>query len=95
MTFPIDTNWHHIAITYDNGDAVLYFDGIPSTMLSTGFGTLKVHSGNHNFGRTDSGDAFDVVGPTNYYEGLMDDIYHYPSGAYLFGNHTNYARYRF
>jgi hypothetical protein len=76
FTFPADNLWHHIALTYDNGDVIMYLDGISSTVLSTGFGVLSSHSSSHSFGRS-SADAFGG-GTGNYYNGLMDDIIHYP-----------------
>lgn len=77
FTFPDDGRWHHVALTYDNGDVVMYFDGVPSTTLSTGFGSLAAHGSAHSFGRS-SGDAFGQ-GTGNYYGGLMDEIVHYPT----------------
>ena len=76
FTFPNDSLWHHIVLTYDNGDVVMYLDTIASTTLNTGFGQLGSHSSAHSFGRS-SDDAFGA-GTTNYYAGLMDEIVHYP-----------------
>ena len=78
FTFPSDSKWHHIAVTYDNGDVTLYLDGSPTTTLFTGFGALAAHSGAHGFGRTNGRDAYNDGLNTHYYSGLMDDIYHYP-----------------
>lgn len=77
FTFPNDGLWHHIALTYDNGTVIMYLDGISSSTLNTGFGELADHSSPQSFGRSD-GDAFGE-GVANYYNGLMDDIIHYPS----------------
>ncbi|MCF8457939.1 MAG: DUF11 domain-containing protein [Bacteroidales bacterium] len=76
FTFPNDSLWHHIALTYDNGDVVMYLDTIASTTLYTGFGQMASHSSAHSFGRS-SDDAFGA-GTTNYYAGLIDEIVHYP-----------------
>ena len=78
FTVPADNAWHHVAITYDDGDVILYLDGVAGTTLATGFGSLKRHISKQAFGRTDN-DAFDVAGQTNYYGGLMDEIIHYPA----------------
>ncbi len=78
FTFPSDNNWHHVALTYDNGDMIMYFDGVASNTLQTGFGELAAHSSGHSFGSTNGGDAFGSSG-TNYYSGLMDEAIHYPS----------------
>jgi len=77
FTFPNDGVWHHIVLTYSNGDLIMYLDGVPSTTLSTGFGTLASHGSVHSFGSS-NGDSFGQ-GVGNYYDGLMDDIVHYPS----------------
>ncbi len=77
FTFPNDSLWHHIAITYDNGDVIMYLDGIASTVLNTGFGQFESHSDSQNFGRSTE-DAFGSV-TGNYFEGLMDELVHYPS----------------
>jgi len=78
FTFPNDGNWHHIAITYNNGDVILYLDGHASSTLETGFGELKKHSSKQSFGNS-MGDAFGEGQNKNYYNGLMDDIRHYNS----------------
>ena len=77
FTFPNDGAWHHIAITYSNGDVIMYLDGAPSSTLITGFSQLAAHSSPHAYGRS-SGDSFGQ-GTGNYYGGLMDEILHYPS----------------
>jgi len=77
FTFPDDGRWHHVALTYDNGTVIMYFDGVASNALNTGFGSLASHGSAHSFGRS-SGDAFGQ-GTGNYYGGLMDEIVHYPT----------------
>jgi hypothetical protein len=56
----------------------MYLDGVPSSTLNTGFGQLRPHSSDHAFGRN-SGDYAFGNGTGNYYDGLMDEILHYPS----------------
>jgi len=77
FTFPNDGDWHHIAITYNNGDVIMYLDGVPSTTLSTGFGELKAHSSAHAFGKRSADDAFGSGNNEHYYNGLIDEITHY------------------
>ncbi|MGB7393864.1 MAG: LamG-like jellyroll fold domain-containing protein [Pricia sp.] len=77
FTFPIDDQWHHIGITYANGAVTLYFDGTASNTLNTGFGSLANHGDGQHFGRTEGSDAFGE-GTGNYFEGLMDELVHYP-----------------
>ncbi len=76
FTFPNDGLWHHIALTYNNGDVILYLDGTPTTTLSTGFDQLAGHSDVQHYGYSNGG-AFGASS-ANYFGGLMDDISHYP-----------------
>jgi len=76
--FPNDGGWHHIAITYANGDVIMYLDGVASTTLNTGFGALDSHGNGQAFGRSNGEDPFDED-TGNYFGGLMDEIVHYPS----------------
>jgi hypothetical protein len=78
QTVPSDGKWHHVAVVYDNGDVTLYLDNSASTTANTGFDELASHGSNHAFGVA-LGDAFGNGNNTNYYTGLMDEIYHYPS----------------
>lgn len=77
FTYPGDGLWHHIAITYSNGNVILYLDGVASTTLATGFGELAAHSDVQHIGYSNGG-AFGASS-ANYYGGLIDDIVHYPS----------------
>ena len=75
--YQLDGAWHHVAVTYNSGDVILYLDGTASATLSTGFGTLRKHSGAHGFGVTNGKDVFNDGSNTHFYTGLMDDIFHY------------------
>ncbi|AWG20476.1 hypothetical protein FFWV33_02490 [Flavobacterium faecale] len=77
LTYPGDGLWHHIALTYSNGNVILYLDGVASTTLATGFGELAGHSDVQHIGYSNGG-AFGASS-VNYYGGLIDDIVHYPS----------------
>lgn len=77
FTYPGDGLWHHIAITYSNGNVILYLDGVASTTLATGFGELASHSDVQHIGYSNGG-AFGASS-ANYYGGLIDDLVHYPS----------------
>jgi len=79
FTFPNDDAWHHIAVTYDDGNVTLYFDGVASSLLETGFDELAGHSSAHAFGKKSNTDAFGDGDDVDYYKGLMDEIVHYPS----------------
>jgi hypothetical protein len=63
-------------LTYNNGNVILYLDGVASSTLSTGFGELAAHSDVQHFGYSNGGAG---SSSTNYYGGLMDDLVHYPS----------------
>ena len=71
-TLSVDSMWHHIAATFNNGVMILYIDGVPSTSATAGFNNL----GNH----TDDGGLGGQVqnanssGITGNYAGLMDAV---------------------
>lgn len=77
FTYPADGLWHHVALTYSNGNVIFYLDGVASSTLATGFGELAAHSDVQHIGYS-NGDAFGASS-ANYYGGLIDDIIHYPS----------------
>ncbi|MBX9886313.1 MAG: hypothetical protein K2Y30_00075 [Flavobacteriaceae bacterium] len=77
FTYPGDGLWHHVALTYSNGNVILYLDGVASTTLATGFGDLAAHSDAQHIGYSNGG-AFGASS-ANYFGGLMDDVVHYPS----------------
>jgi hypothetical protein len=76
--FPSDSNWHHAAVTYNNGDFTLYLDGTASTTISTSFGALTAHSNESGLGGRNGVDAFSSASDF-FYSGLMDEYYHYNS----------------
>jgi len=77
--FPIDNDWHHIALTYDNGLVTLYLDGKATPVLDTGFGVLNINSSSHSIGSSRGGDAFGTPGSTQRrYLGFIDEVVHYP-----------------
>ncbi|TMM28583.1 T9SS type A sorting domain-containing protein [Polaribacter aestuariivivens] len=78
LTFPSDNNWHHVAVTYNNGDLTLYLDGVASTTISSGFGELAAHSDGSGLGGRNNDDAFANSTDGDYFDGLMDEYYHYP-----------------
>lgn len=77
-TFTVTANtWYHVAATYANGDVTLYLNGTPSTTLVTGIGTLSNHGNASGFGGVTGNSAFNT-GAGVYFDGLMDEILHYP-----------------
>jgi uncharacterized repeat protein (TIGR01451 family) len=70
--------WYHVALTYDNGNAVFYLDGTASAVINSGFGSLAAHSSDSGLGITNGGDAFGG-NSSNHFDGLIDDVYHYPT----------------
>lgn len=75
-TFPSDNNWHHVALSFDNGNLILYLDGIAGTTTTASYSTINAHSGNGGIGWTDSGSGFGT-NSEYHYSGLMDDIRYY------------------
>ncbi|MEM6963112.1 MAG: discoidin domain-containing protein [Bacteroidota bacterium] len=72
--FPTDGNWHHIALTYDNGAARLYLDSIEVDFVSTGYGNININSTRAGgLGGTFTSDPFGSWS-NNYYTGLMDAV---------------------
>ncbi|MFC2109232.1 choice-of-anchor L domain-containing protein [Bacteroidota bacterium] len=70
--------WYHIAVTFANGDLTMYLNGVPTTVLSTGVNPLIDHGGDGGFGGTIGKTAFNS-GTGLYFDGLMDQILHYPT----------------
>jgi hypothetical protein len=50
--FPSDGSWHHVALTYNNGNVILYLDGVASSTLS---GFENWHSDVQHFGYSNGG----------------------------------------
>jgi hypothetical protein len=58
-----DNNWHHLVVTFDGANMVLYIDG---TSKNTGAKTLATGTSGINIGRAING--------TNYYTGNLDEV---------------------
>ena len=77
IPIPAINTWHHIALTYSNGDLTLYLNGDPSPTVITTIGTLANHGNNSGFGGNNGGNAYGIGG-SNGFIGLMDHMAHYP-----------------
>jgi concanavalin A-like lectin/glucanase superfamily protein/PA14 domain-containing protein/Big-like domain-containing protein/parallel beta helix pectate lyase-like protein len=75
-TFPNDGLWHHVALTFEEGNLTLYLDGVPGTTVIASYSTVNNHSGNGGLGYYDNGSGFGN-GNGNRYTGLMDDVRYY------------------
>ena len=72
VTVLSDSNWHHVAMTFDgNNTILLYIDGAPETLTVSNLGTVvdisttsNAHIGNYE------GAGF----PAEYFEGNIDDL---------------------
>ena len=64
----LDGLWHHVAITFDNGDMAVYLDGIPAT-ITAGHSSIPGHGDNGGIGGNIGGTA---AGITGFYAGLID-----------------------
>lgn len=74
-TFPMDGEWHHVAVVFDNGLFTVYLDGVPSTTQTASFTTIIKHGNNGGVGGNFGGSVLNS-GSTRY-RGLMDDFrYH-------------------
>ncbi|MHC4692084.1 MAG: LamG-like jellyroll fold domain-containing protein [Planctomycetota bacterium] len=70
-----DGQWHHVSGVFDNGTVVIYIDGVPepSTTGGSTFGRGATRYGFLGVGSEATG--FDgSKGPTNYFDGYMDDF---------------------
>ena len=76
--YPNDGLWHHVAITYDQGNYILYLDGVGSTVVTSGFGNLGTHGNQAGLGGRNSHNAFTTGTGSDFFSGLMDEYYHFP-----------------
>ena len=67
MAIP-DTDWHHVAYTYDGTTLRGYIDGTEQISVTKSF-TLSTNTGDWNFGS--------AAGATGNFDGKLDDIYIY------------------
>ncbi|MFK7774049.1 MAG: LamG-like jellyroll fold domain-containing protein [Saprospiraceae bacterium] len=74
VPFPVDGDWHHLALVYDDGDLILYLDGVAVSTINTPYNTISTSTGNGGIGGTQGSDAFGNTG-NQYYEGLMDNAF--------------------
>lgn len=94
VNLSLDAIWHHVALTFENGTLILFYDGIPSDPQVAGFTTIAAHSSDGGIGATIAGDAFGVSGDVNHYSGQMDGVTYYGSDA-LRPMHIAYEATRF
>ncbi len=72
--FPNDGAWHHITITFDNGNLVLFLDGVELGGNPSGVGSVSIPDNqNGGLGGTFGTNAFGDAGDF-FYTGLMDGV---------------------
>lgn len=76
-TFPNDGAWHHVAMTYDNGDFSFYFDGSLVGTIPTGFGELADHGNIGGVGDSRGGTAFGSGNGSDAFDGKIDHVSYY------------------
>jgi len=69
----IDTNWHFIAASFDNGNLELWVDG-NNYSATAAYSTISSHPNDPGLGRTTADDASDYSGPGHYFNGKIDDL---------------------
>lgn len=70
--FPSDNQWHHVALSFDNGAVTLYLDGIAGTTVNAGYSAMANHGNNGGIGNSFSGCSMATCG--NFYSGKIDDF---------------------
>ncbi|MDB2385267.1 PA14 domain-containing protein [Polaribacter sp.] len=73
LTFPADGDWHHVAFVFTSSDYTLYLDGVPSTPVTTTFGSLSAHNNGSGLGGING----NSITTGNNFSGLMDEYAHY------------------
>jgi len=73
LIFPNDKKWHHVAMVFEDGEFVIYLDGVSSTPIIAPYSKVRSHSGNGGLGYYDTGSGFGG-GSGHYFIGLMDDV---------------------
>ena len=83
VPFPSDGAWHHLALVYNDGDLILYLDGVAGSTINTPYNTISASTGNGGIGGTQGSDAFGNTG-NRYYEGLMDNAFFHDNALTAF-----------
>jgi len=74
VPFPNDGNWHHIVMTFDNGELKSFLDGVDLATISSGIGSVNINNNqNGGLGGTFGTNAFGDAG-NFFYSGLMDGV---------------------
>ena len=68
----LDGQWHHVAGTFDNGDLIVYLDGVPSSTVAAGFTNVPRHGNNGGVGgEVGNGNP---IGSSGFFSGYMDAV---------------------
>jgi len=68
------TDWAHVAVTFDNGEFLLYLYGAEMASVTASFVAVSNHSNTAGIGARASQDAFDNSSTGDYFGGLIDDV---------------------
>lgn len=78
-----NTDWHHIAAVYKDGELRLYIDGSEAGADNASYQQVPSHGNDGAIGASFDGDASgggsNGVGAWNLFTGIMDEIYFYDS----------------
>jgi len=69
-----DTNWSHVAISFDSGPFKLYLNGVEVGSVTASFTTVPSHTGAAGLGVRNGGGSFGGTATGDYYGGLIDDV---------------------
>ena len=75
-----DTDWHHIAGVYKEGELHLYIDGEEVASGDAGYQQVGTHANESAIGATFDDDSWgrdQADNPWNFFEGIMDEFYFY------------------
>jgi hypothetical protein len=73
----VDRAWHHVAVTFSDGELKIYIDGSEKASARAYFKAVPAHPGDNGIGRRFGADAFgDTAGQsdTEGFHGRIDDI---------------------
>ena len=71
----VDGVWHHVAATFDNGNMIVYLDGVPSATTVASFSTVNSHGNNGGIGGViDNTAATTTNSNLISFAGLMDAV---------------------
>jgi hypothetical protein len=74
-----NTNWSHVAISFNSGAFKLYLNGVEVGSTTATFASVPSHTNASGLGARNAQDAFGNSASGDYYGGLIDDVQMYDS----------------